>query len=115
MQVNSEKGAIFWCKVYGVKVGRELFCVMTYTNKMSYFAIFVIIVKFPKVRSTQFELVTNCHRLTLKLVRGLKNLFFQWTLRYCLGFRGKEFPNGIRDNEKTKKGGEKARNFKVQL
>ena len=70
---------------------------MKRTNKMSYFAnfrmlnrlilqfsfaqtvlfcIFVIIVKFPKVRNTQFELVTNCYRLTLKLVRGLKNLFF---------------------------------------
>ena len=32
---------------------------MKHTNKMSYFAIFVIIVKFRKVRSTQFELVTN--------------------------------------------------------
>ena len=52
-----------------------LFCKFL-TPKPSYFAIFVIIVKFPKVRSTQFELVTNCHRLTLKLVRGLKNLFF---------------------------------------
>ena len=40
MQINSEKGAIFWCKLYGVKVGRELFSVMTYTNKMSYFANF---------------------------------------------------------------------------
>ena len=36
----------------------------------------MIIVKFPKVRSTQFELVTNCHRLTLKLVRGLKKVYF---------------------------------------
>ena len=35
---------------------------------MQNFAVFVIIVKFPKVRSTQFELVTNCYRLTLKLV-----------------------------------------------
>ena len=51
-----------------------LFCNFL-SPKPSYFAIFVIIVKFPKVRSTQFELVTNCHRLTLKLVRGLKNLF----------------------------------------
>ena len=40
MQIYGEKGAIFWCKVYGVKVGRELFSVMTYTNKMSYFANF---------------------------------------------------------------------------
>ena len=23
MQINGEKGAIFWCKVYGVKAGRE--------------------------------------------------------------------------------------------
>ncbi len=23
MQINSENVAIFWCKVYGVKVGRE--------------------------------------------------------------------------------------------
>ena len=40
MQINGEKVAIFWCKVYGVKAGRELFNVMTHTNKMSYFAIF---------------------------------------------------------------------------
>ena len=40
-----------------------LFCKFL-SPKPSYFAIFVIIVKFPKVRSTQFELVTNCHRLT---------------------------------------------------
>ena len=70
---------------------------MKHTNKMSYFANFrmlnrlilqfsfaqtvlfcnsVIIVKFPKVRSTQFELVINCHRLTLKLVRGFKKVYF---------------------------------------
>ena len=36
----------------------------------------MIIVKFPKVSSTQFELVTNCHRLTLKLVKGLKKVYF---------------------------------------
>ena len=52
-----------------------LFCNFL-SPKLSYFAICVIIVKFRKVCGTQFELVTNCHRLTLKLVRGLKNLFF---------------------------------------
>ena len=30
----------------------------------------MIVVKFPKVRSTQFELVTNCHRLKLLATDG---------------------------------------------
>ena len=40
MQINGEKVAIFWCKVYGVKAEPQLFNVMTHTNKMSYFANF---------------------------------------------------------------------------
>lgn len=62
MQINGEKGAIFWCKVYGVKAEPQLFNVMTHTNKMSYFAI------FSRVKPSYFAIFFRQNRLILQFL-----------------------------------------------